>query len=131
MQFLCADTYFCPESELSSIGECGRHVGVYACGIDFVSEALFVRFVFGDYTFAVFRGIAGYVSQSLFKGVDGFDGHLIIQKFRPETIVGRWLQEGFRIFPRKCAIGFRVAYMSTFFSDNGLQRLARSDNLSL
>ena len=114
MQFLCADTYFCPESELSSVGECGRHVGVYACGIDFLSEALFVRFVFGDYTFAVFRGIAGYVSQSLFKGVDGFDGHLIIQKFRPETIVGRWLQEGFRpirrpepdIFPQQRLLHF-------------------------
>ena len=65
MQFLGADAYFGTESELRSVGEGRRYVGIDACRIHpFLELPNRVR-IFGNDRFAVARRVSGNVGEGL------------------------------------------------------------------
>ena len=92
MKLLCADTDFGTQTELRSVCKGCRYVDIYAGGVHITTEPLGTSLVFGYNTFAVFGTVFLNMRYGLTNGLNGFNGHLVVQDFRTEVFLRGLLQ---------------------------------------
>ena len=108
MQLLGADTNFSAQSELRSVCKGSRYVDVYAGGVHISTEPFGTGLIFGHDTFAMFGAIFLDMGDGFADGLNGFDGHLVVQEFGAEVLFCGFFQQLVGIAAFQGIVGIKV-----------------------